>query len=151
MMGINGIPIIRQGLINRNGISMNILVNTIMVIIHFGLAVFGEYLQASVQSGRITYQPIMGHLSDYAGAAAFVSLTYLTGSCLMYFFYSNVTQEYKKIYNRFQNSLVILFLFSWTVLEFTLPSPKNTFDPIDILVYWIGGYIAFFIHNKFNN
>ena len=115
---------------------MKDLVNKVSNIVSFGgsagLAVYGEYLQGLAKEKVIDYQPIMGHISDFAGAAAFTSMYFLLNPLL-------------KISGKMEYAPAVLLGLVWSGIELShkyFPSAVDTFDPKDIIAYWTGIALA---------
>ena len=107
---------------------VNKVANTVSASGNIGLAIYGEYLQDLVGKKVIDYQPIMGHISDFAGAAAFTSL-YFLGSSLL------------KIDEKFSYATAGMLGAVWSGIELShkyFPSATDTYDPKDIGAYWLG-------------
>jgi hypothetical protein len=124
----------------------NEISNLISASGNIGLAIYGEYLQSLVKDKIIDYQPIMGYISDFAGAAAFTSISFLIIPIM-------------KVDKKIEYQHPTLLGIGWTGMELShkyFPSPTDTFDPKDIVAYWAGIGLACGINhiskkNKKNN
>lgn len=114
---------------NKN---FNSFANLVAFTGNTGLAIYGVYLQELAKNKVIHYQPIMGYISDFAGASAFASFYFLSFSML-------------KVNEKVPYTLTGMLGLLWTGMELShkyFPSATDTYDIKDIGAYWLGIGIA---------
>jgi hypothetical protein len=109
---------------------LSTLANLVSTAGHGALAFYGDDLQALAHQHIIRYEPYMGQLSDYAGAAA-------ASSALMLLFVGANDK-----WTKYVAPLMISTMYTLQELSQTLPSSSGTFDPKDIVAYFAGATVA---------